>query len=85
MHCIRLTEEDLMWQLEGMDQDELIAMGLVPDPEQEQPQEQSSRPPAPAPEASDEPRISDEERIELFTVNLQWYIFGPLEAEKATV
>ncbi|KAI8148200.1 hypothetical protein BJV82DRAFT_591222 [Fennellomyces sp. T-0311] len=60
-----MTEEDLMWQLEGMDQEELIAMGLVPGPEEEQ--KEQAQPSAPAPEPSNEPRISDEERIELFT------------------
>ncbi|KAI9499368.1 hypothetical protein BDB00DRAFT_796529 [Zychaea mexicana] len=63
-----MTEEDLMYQLQAMEPEELAAMGLAPEEEGEG--EHKQQPPAQQqqPEKSNEPpQMLEEERIELFT------------------
>ncbi|KAI7879010.1 hypothetical protein K492DRAFT_179030 [Lichtheimia hyalospora FSU 10163] len=81
-----MTEEDIMWQLQNMDPEEMEAMGIhvqgdkeEPAPAEEEQQQQQQPTPendtaAQAPsssvqpvESSTGPKISDEEKIELFT------------------
>ncbi|KAI9322351.1 hypothetical protein BX666DRAFT_2022839 [Dichotomocladium elegans] len=77
-----LTEEDLMWQLQQMDPEEIEAMGLNVGGEEPKGEDgtkdNSDEPkiPEPAVETAaaaappDHPQISDEEKIELFTKNI---------------
>ncbi|KAI9278787.1 hypothetical protein BDA99DRAFT_493151 [Phascolomyces articulosus] len=69
-----MTEEDLLYQLEGMDPAELEAMGMIPSDEeasQEQlpppPSQQQLPPPSHMPLPPSEPSMTEEERVELFT------------------
>jgi hypothetical protein len=78
-----MTEEDIMWQMENMDPDDLAALGYIPDDEEEQEEEKaavtpdqpieeqddvSSPSPGQPPDQKDD-QLSEEEKVEQFTVS----------------
>jgi hypothetical protein len=77
-----MTEEDIMWQMENMDPDDLAALGYIPDEEEEeqeeekavltpdQPIEQQDDTSSPSPgQPPKDDQLSEEEKVERFTVS----------------
>ncbi|KAG2219365.1 hypothetical protein INT45_006073 [Circinella minor] len=65
-----MTEEDLLFQLEGMDPTELEAMGLLPPPQEEQeqvPEQPLIQQQQQQQQQPSESQMAEEERVELFT------------------
>ncbi|KAI8331688.1 hypothetical protein BC941DRAFT_438177 [Chlamydoabsidia padenii] len=76
-----MTEEDIMWQMENMDPDELAALGYIPEEEEEQ--DTSDQPPQPEdkqPPETKNNQLTEEEKVEQFTQMLSEKDLSPFSS-----